>query len=292
MSNLLVQRMVDVIENEYAEVVTLRRLSVRIGRQSAYLGRLFRRETGASVRDYLTRVRLEHATGLIREGVKIEAVALSVGYRSKKNFYQQFKRHYGTTPVPYRLRPGDMDQPVEPRRHTAYCPDAGHEIAGATDTGSRPLLELESFSLAEPEPVLGQLSTMVRASNRAWRLAVRIQKVLATRYPRSLVPMLLTGDDGRYVAANPAAILLTGYSVVELQALRPGALFCSAPTGDTRCAWQLLLCAVHRGTATTNAILQSKAGGLIRIRLVTLKNWLWGSPDIAGLLAALPVPQS
>ena len=98
----LVQRMIELIQAEYANVVTLRRLGALIGRQPAYLGRLFRRETGSSVRDYVTRVRLEHAEVLIREGIKIEAVAQGVGYRSKKNFYRLFRRQYGTTPGPFR----------------------------------------------------------------------------------------------------------------------------------------------------------------------------------------------
>jgi AraC-like DNA-binding protein len=38
---------------------------------------------------------------LIREGVKIEAVAHQVGYRSKKNFYRQFKRRFAMTPFAY-----------------------------------------------------------------------------------------------------------------------------------------------------------------------------------------------
>ena len=99
---ILVHHMIDLIESEYADVITIRALSARLNLKPAYLGRLFRQEVGASVRDYLTRVRLEHAGALIRNGAKIEAVALSVGYRSKKNFYRQFRKRYGTTPVPYR----------------------------------------------------------------------------------------------------------------------------------------------------------------------------------------------
>jgi transcriptional regulator GlxA family with amidase domain len=34
--------------------------------------------------------------------VKVEAVSLLVGYRSKKNFYRQFKRRFGTTPFAHR----------------------------------------------------------------------------------------------------------------------------------------------------------------------------------------------
>jgi len=109
MSNMLVRRMLDVIENHYAQAVTLRTLSALTGRQPAYLGRVFRREVGASVRNYLTHVRLQQAIALIRDGVKIEAVALSVGYRSKRNFYQQFKRRFGSTPISYRCLPESHD---------------------------------------------------------------------------------------------------------------------------------------------------------------------------------------
>jgi hypothetical protein len=34
--------------------------------------------------------------------MKIESVANSVGYRSKKNFYRQFLRHFGSTPETFR----------------------------------------------------------------------------------------------------------------------------------------------------------------------------------------------
>ena len=79
MPNYLVQRMLEEIERDYAQPITLRTISVTIGRQPAYLGRVFQHEVGSSVRGYLTRVRLEHAAELVRDGIKIEAVALSVG---------------------------------------------------------------------------------------------------------------------------------------------------------------------------------------------------------------------
>ena len=41
---------------------------------------------------------------LIKDGMKIDAVALTVGYRSKKNFYRQFRRRFATTPFEYRQR--------------------------------------------------------------------------------------------------------------------------------------------------------------------------------------------
>jgi AraC-like DNA-binding protein len=89
-----VKRMLDVIEQSYAERITLHTFAAMLNRQSSYLGHLFRQEVGMTVHQRLTRVRLDHAAELICKGVKIEAVALIVGYRCKKNFYRQFE----TTP--------------------------------------------------------------------------------------------------------------------------------------------------------------------------------------------------
>jgi two-component system, response regulator YesN len=100
-AQLHVRRILEFIEQSYSQPVTLRVLAKALDRQASYLGALFRRETGLSVRQCLTRVRLDRASVLIREGMKIEAVAQLVGYRSKKNFYRQFKRRFAMTPFAY-----------------------------------------------------------------------------------------------------------------------------------------------------------------------------------------------
>ena len=97
-AQLHVRHMLDRIEQSYSDPITLRSLASELHRQAAYLGAMFRREVGVSMHQCLTRVRLDHAAALVRDGVKIEAVALLVGYRSKKNFYRQFRRRFGTTP--------------------------------------------------------------------------------------------------------------------------------------------------------------------------------------------------
>lgn len=283
MSNTLVTRIVEVIENEYGDVVTLRRLATEMGRQPAYLGRVFLKETGITVREYLTRVRLEHAETLIIEGVKIEAVSLSVGYRSKKNFYQQFKRRYGMTPIPYRLH-SMRSEPSSESAAQMRCLEISHPaaIAEAADSAHRP--PMQSDIPSAPEPVLGQLAIVVRASNTAWRLAVRLQRIMATRFDRSRVPMLLTGDDGRYVAVNHAALTLTGYSSRELCELPAASLFPGPNRADIRCVWQLLLSVVQLGTKPMNATIRCKTGSLIPIHLVTFRNWLWGSEEMSNMV--------
>ena len=103
-----VQRIVDLIEKAYADRITLGRVSAAFRGKPNSLGPLFQKQIGMSVHQYLTLVRLQHAAHLINSGLKIEAVALSVGYQSKKNFYRQFLRHFGVTPEAYRRRQREL----------------------------------------------------------------------------------------------------------------------------------------------------------------------------------------
>ncbi|MGH9349981.1 MAG: helix-turn-helix domain-containing protein [Vicinamibacterales bacterium] len=105
--SLHVRRMLALIEERSAEPLSLATFARALNRQAGYLGRLFREEIGVGMREYLARLRLERAARMIREGVKVEAVALEVGYRSKKNFYRQFRRRFGTTPALYRAAAGE-----------------------------------------------------------------------------------------------------------------------------------------------------------------------------------------
>ncbi len=270
MDNIIVRRMLDVIEREYANVVTLRTLSSTVGRQPAYLGRLFRQEVGSTARDYLTQVRLEHAATLIRDGVKIEAVALSVGYRSKKNFYQQFKRKFGTTPVLFRA---DAPAETSPPRERVTDPVAGANQPAISDDTAAP----------------GTVAAIIRASNRAWRLAVRAQQLMVEHFNRFRLGMLLTDDEGRYVGANRAAIAITGYTAEELQALPPSVLFAEPPAVEMRCVWQLLLVRHTRPARSPNATLRTKTGEAVAVHLITLRNFLWGRSELLTILESAPV---
>jgi transcriptional regulator GlxA family with amidase domain len=102
--NGTVQRMVDFIDRGYADRITLKTVAASVRGNPAKLGRNFRAKVGVSVHGYVTQVRLEHAADLISSNIKVEAVALGVGYRSKKNFYRQFARHFGVTPEAFRKK--------------------------------------------------------------------------------------------------------------------------------------------------------------------------------------------
>jgi AraC-like DNA-binding protein len=91
-----------IIDERYAEPLTLDLLAQAVGRSKRHLASLFLREFSVSVHGYLTQVRMNRALALIRSGEKIEAVSLLVGYRSKKNFYRNFNTHIGVTPIAYK----------------------------------------------------------------------------------------------------------------------------------------------------------------------------------------------
>src|SRR6266850_4513193 len=133
-----VRYMVRLIDERSGEHISIRTLAHIVGRQEAYLGRLFRQQMGMSVREYLTCVRMDRAATLIRHGDKVEAVSLEVGYRSKKNFYRQFSKRFGVTPAVYRQRApsqqtsfedGVLDQPETAwrDRESSDTPSAGDE---------------------------------------------------------------------------------------------------------------------------------------------------------------------
>jgi AraC-like DNA-binding protein len=103
--------MLDEIHRHYNQHITVSMLAKVVRRKSTYVGRLFRDEIGVTVHEYVTRARMVFGAVHVRAGVKIEALALDLGYRSKKNFYRQFKRRFGMTPEAYRRHFDDASAP-------------------------------------------------------------------------------------------------------------------------------------------------------------------------------------
>jgi len=108
----IVRRAKGIIDEQFADPLTLDRLAAAVGRSKRQLASLFQQELAMTVHEYLTRVRLARALDLIRKEEKIEVVSLLVGYRSKKNLYRQLKLRVGVTPTAYRA----ATQPSRVRR--------------------------------------------------------------------------------------------------------------------------------------------------------------------------------
>jgi AraC-like DNA-binding protein len=95
----------DIIDLRYDESLRVETLARMSGCHPVRLRALFRREFGLSMREYRTNVRVHRASSLVTRGdVKIEAVAAMVGFRSRRNFYNAFRRVTGRTPSEVRVR--------------------------------------------------------------------------------------------------------------------------------------------------------------------------------------------
>ncbi|MDR0457052.1 MAG: AraC family transcriptional regulator [Treponema sp.] len=87
------------ISMHYAEKLTIKNLAARIHLHPDYFGRLFKQETGMSLHQYLTRVRVKNAEDLLYNGkYKIDEVAELCGFCDVVYFYKSFKALRGFPP--------------------------------------------------------------------------------------------------------------------------------------------------------------------------------------------------
>ena len=87
----------------YREKVYLSQVGDYVQLNPQYLSVLFKRETGQSITDYLTSLRMEQAKTALRSGnATIQEIADMVGYPDAHYFSRVFKRTMGVTPGEYR----------------------------------------------------------------------------------------------------------------------------------------------------------------------------------------------
>lgn len=84
--------------------------------------RMFTKATGTTPHRYLTRLRLHHAAGLLRNtGMSVQQIAMTCGYTSASRFAAAFRQQYGLAPAGYR-RYAVHPSPVHPSAVIAADP--------------------------------------------------------------------------------------------------------------------------------------------------------------------------
>lgn len=80
------------------------------GITASYLSRVFSEQTGYTVMEYLTRLRIRRAAELLRDrSLQVKEVMIRSGYRDPSYFGQVFRRFLGLTPSEFRDRFGTRD---------------------------------------------------------------------------------------------------------------------------------------------------------------------------------------
>ena len=96
-----VEQVAALIRQDFQRQWSLERLAGKFHLTPSRLRRAFHREFGVSIHDYQKTRRVIEALHQVPDG-KIEAIALEVGYRSKKDFYRAFHEVTGMTPTTFR----------------------------------------------------------------------------------------------------------------------------------------------------------------------------------------------
>lgn len=102
----LIKNAVNTIEKRYGEAeFSLQELAETAFISSQHLSREFKKETGITFIDYLTRVRIKNAVKfLLDENMKIYEVAEKTGYSNQHYFSSAFKKILGISPAEYRKK--------------------------------------------------------------------------------------------------------------------------------------------------------------------------------------------
>lgn len=87
--------------------LSVERLCEHLHLSPAYFSTIFKRETGMSFTNYVTRTRMEEAARLLRDtDDKTYLIAEKTGFVDANYFSYVFKKHFGLSPSRYRAGPG------------------------------------------------------------------------------------------------------------------------------------------------------------------------------------------
>lgn len=108
-----IRRMLVFIENHLSENLSVDDLSELIYMSRYHMMRLFKKETGRSVYEYLTERRLFFARELIRQGIPATESCFQAGFGSYSSFTRAYGKRFGTTPTGRNGRYIAMDEEAD-----------------------------------------------------------------------------------------------------------------------------------------------------------------------------------
>lgn len=99
----LVSKAIDYMKSNYNTDIRLEDLAIKSFISKNYFSRLFKEVTGTNFSDYIQHLRIDEACSLLKStDMKVIDIALQVGFRDLKFFYEVFKKITGQTPGDYR----------------------------------------------------------------------------------------------------------------------------------------------------------------------------------------------
>ncbi|MGB0713383.1 MAG: helix-turn-helix domain-containing protein [Gammaproteobacteria bacterium] len=98
-----INRVVNLVLERYAEAITLDRAADLAGMNPSYFSRFFKKSTGNTFNEFLTRIRISKACEMLSNSdQQITNICYAVGYNNVANFNRRFRRLRSVTPREYR----------------------------------------------------------------------------------------------------------------------------------------------------------------------------------------------
>lgn len=101
----LIQRARKFIEDNFAEELNLKQVAKAVHTSTFYFCKIFKKATGITFTEYLTRIRIEKAREmLVNPHTRISEAAFAVGFQSLSQFNRAFKKILGESPTEWRRK--------------------------------------------------------------------------------------------------------------------------------------------------------------------------------------------
>lgn len=102
-SRNVIERIKNMIETRYHENLTISHIAKEVYLTTTYVCLIFKQETGMTLNDYLTRVRMETALDMLKDPAnKLHDICYAIGYSEPSYFSKMFKKYTGLSPSEYR----------------------------------------------------------------------------------------------------------------------------------------------------------------------------------------------
>lgn len=96
-----VRQVIDIINENLAENISLEALSAKVGLSPFYFSRVFQKQTGLPPHAFRKLQRIQSAKRLLRDQVPIAQVAVQTGFSDQSHLTRHFKQVVGVTPGQY-----------------------------------------------------------------------------------------------------------------------------------------------------------------------------------------------
>lgn len=100
--NDYISRITGFINANYMQDITVSGIADMLSVSRKYLARIFKEQTGTTMKQYLIKKRLKEAKRLLESGFTVEEAGMMTGYPDSFTFSKAFKKIYGKPPVYYK----------------------------------------------------------------------------------------------------------------------------------------------------------------------------------------------